>query len=230
MKTNLFYFILLLLALLMMLPLAKQAFIKHRRKTTYRFILENLQSLYADTNPFDVALNANKYRLDNVEYLYGEVLPVTLLDLVALLPPKKNQIFYDLGSGAGKALLAMKLCYPSMQVKGIEQVLELHTLALEKYHQYLKVAQLQAADFEIHHINQNMIDYPFEDADIVFINATAFEATWQPILDKLRLLKAGTKIIITSKTLPEDGFTKQYQGMEPMSWGLTSTYIYEKKA
>ena len=105
-----------------------------------------------------------------------------------------------------------------MIVKGIEILPELHALAKEKS---------QAFDLTL--ICDNLLNQSIVDANIVFINATGYDnPTWENILAKLLTLKPKTRIIITSKKLPEPTFISRYQGMEKMSWGLTSTYIYEK--
>ncbi len=227
MPNNTLYLLLLILAGLMLFPLARNAWLKHQRKRKYQSILNTLQRLYANTNPFDVAKQARN--TNTTENVYGEIHPVALLDLLAKIPPQKG-LCYDLGSGDGKAMLAIKLCYPQLSVIGIEQVSQLHNIAQQKYHEYLKQHSLKAADFMLTHLQEDFSEFSFIDADILFINATALDTSWPQILSKLRQLKPGARIIITTKTLPDDTFAKLYEGMEQMSWGLASTYIYEKKS
>ncbi|MGD9591902.1 MAG: hypothetical protein AB7V32_05235 [Candidatus Berkiella sp.] len=212
----------------MLFPLSKSWYLAYYRKTRYRYILNTLQSLYGNTDPFAIAKHAKSKQKESSELTYGEINSITILDLFARISPR-NELVYDLGSGGGKAMLAIKLRYPQLNVIGIEKVPALNNLAKEKYLEYLKRHKLKEADFLLTHIQQDIKDYPFDDAQIIFINATAFEDSWPPILEKLHQVKSGSKIIITSKTLSPDAFKKLYQGMEQMSWGLTSTYIYEKK-
>lgn len=229
MKTDTLILILLLIGILMLIPIIKSWWQQYERKKAYRQILDTLHLLYQNTNPYEVIKNSKLNQTPNTEHVYGEIETVALLDLMAKVCPKNNELCYDLGSGAGKTLLAIKIRYPKLQVKGLEQSQALINLAKEKYYQYLEQKGTLEVDFEISHISQNFVDYPFWDADILFINATAFQATWPQILGKLLLLKPGARVIITSKTLPDDTFTQVYQGMEQMSWGPTSTYIYQKK-
>lgn len=227
MKTDYIALFLFLVGILMLIPLIKVIWDSYKRKKTYLHILDTLHTLYQDTNPYEILKNSEMST--NTEHVYGEIETVALLDLLAKINPKANELCYDLGSGSGKTLLAIKLCYPLLQVKGIEQSHALNHLAQEKYQQYLQHQGKVETDFQISYISQDFIHYPYWDADILFINATALQATWPQILGKLLQLKPGARVIITSKTLPDEFFNQLYQGMEKMSWGLTSTYIYEKK-
>ena len=212
----------------MLIPIFKLLWLNQRRKTKYHAILKKLHTLYADTNTYEVAKQANRENSVSTEFVYGEIDPIALLDLLAKIHPHQG-VCYDLGSGDGKTLLAIKLCYPQLNVIGIEKIPQLHALAKNKYQAYLEQHKLNERDFSLTHHQQDILNFPFIYADILFINATAFEANWPQILIQLHQLKKGAKIILTTKTLPLDAFTKLYQGMEQMSWGLTSTYIYEKK-
>ncbi|MBS0290633.1 MAG: hypothetical protein JSS07_11445 [Proteobacteria bacterium] len=223
----LFVTFLLLCGLIMLIPLGTVCFRHYKRRISYGRILKTIDSLFVNTNPFAIAKSARIQ--DSTEFLYGEIEICTLLDLVACTQPLSKQVFYDLGSGCGKTLFAVKLAYPFLKVKGIEMIDALHQLAVQKYDLYLAKSHLSSSAFELVLIHQNFIQVNILDADIIFINATAYsKATWEQILDKLIQLKVGTKVIITSKTLPATHFSKTYQGMEWMSWGLTSTYVYEK--
>ncbi len=221
------YFLLLLFALGMLAPLFIRLWRFYDRKRVYGKIIKALADLYRDTDTFNIAKEANKQA--KTEYLYGEIDTVTLLDLLAKINIKPQQTFYDLGSGAGKTLIAVKLRYPKLRVIGIELVSALHRLAQDKYAQYLKEQDKSLPSFDVVHLQSNYLEYNFNNADIIFVNATAISESWHLLLEKFKQLKPKTFIIITSKTLPTNLFIKHYEGMEQMSWGLTSTYIYEKK-
>lgn len=194
------------------------------RKIKYRRILHTIGELYHRDNPFMIAKAARPDTLS--DFYYGEIDLCAFLDLLAMTHPQPNAIFYDLGSGCGKTLFAAKLAYPRLEVRGIELVADLHALGSQKLVEYLSLNK----KFHLQFICDDLLQQDFTDANILFINATAYSVpTWEQINSKLLNLKTGTKIIITSKTLPQTHFIPYYSGMEQMSWGLTSTYIYVKR-
>lgn len=204
---------------------------QYLRKRKYRKILTEIDALYADINPFHLVKSANLASHNPDDFHYGEINLCAILDLLAIVRPQANDIFYDLGSGDGKVAFATKLGYPTLKVKGVELLPELFNVSNKILSDYLAQYSLRYEDFDVKFINDNFLSYPFiDDATIIFINATSYLGeTWEQILLKLLTLKSKTKVIISSKVLPESHFIKHYQGMEHMSWGLTSTYIYEKK-
>ncbi len=190
-----------------------KSFVRNRK---YRQILTAVHTCFQDVDAFSISKNARSNSVSEDLY-YGEVNLCALLDLMALVKPKPQEVFYDLGAGCGKTMMAVKLKYPFLQVKGIELIEDLYTIAVQKL----------PLDFTLicgDYLNQN-----FLDADILFINATGFScATWDKLVTTLMQLKSGTRIILTSKTLPCPPFVKKTQGLERMSWGYASTTIYEK--
>ncbi len=229
-QDDIFVLFLLLVSLLILIPLVKTFYLNYSRKRKYQQIVNELNVLFQDVNPFDISNEARKKIEEPPSDLhYGEIDLCALLDLIALIQPHPSAVFYDLGSGSGKSALAVKLRYPAFKVIGIELIESLHQVAQQKHQQYLTNHSVPSDQFEVSFINDNLLNQHFADADIIFINATAYSsATWEQILYKLVQLKRGAKVIITSKKLPFPAFNKHYQGMELMSWGLTSTYIYEK--
>ncbi len=229
-QDDVFVLFLLLVGLLILIPLVKKIFLDYSRKRKYQKIINELNTLFHDTNPFEVAQEARKkIEKPSPDLHYGEIDICALLDLISHIQPHPKAVYYDLGSGSGKSTMAVKLRYPSFKVIGIELIESLHLLAMQKHQQYLAKHNIPLNHFDVCFINDNLLNQQFTDADIIFINATAYtSATWQEILYKLVQLKRGARVIITSKTLPFPAFNKHYQGMELMSWGLTSTYIYEK--
>lgn len=230
MKDILLLCLIFLCLLLTFFPLLKKAYYNYQRKKEYTQILNEVVTLFETVNPFQISKDARKEIADPPpDLVYGEIGICTLLDLLTIIQPKPDALYYDLGSGAGKSALAVKLRYPSMRVKGIELLAALHAVSEQKLLQYLQQHKLPQESFGLNFICDNILNQDFTDADIIFINATAIShTTWEQILYKLIQLKPGAKIITTSKRLPAPTFVKKYQGMELMSWGLTSTYIYEK--
>jgi hypothetical protein len=223
-------FLVLLFFLVALGPFARQFLRAFYRKKKYTHILSVLQDLYQDINPYEISKNASLRAKDNSpDLLYGEIDPCALLDMLDIIKPAPKDIFYDLGSGAGKSALAVKMRYPELEVLGFEIIEELHQVSMNKRDQFLHQYGQKIDPSELEFIHANILDHHFCQADIIFINAVAYSAgTWRQILYKFLQAKSGVKIIVTSKTLPTPAFHKLYQGMELMSWGRNSTYIYEK--
>lgn len=192
----------------------KKSYDHFYRKIKYQQILNQINKLYQNINPYQIS----KSERIGPEFTYGEIDLCALLDLMEIIRPQKNEIFYDLGSGCAKGALATKLRYPFLRVKAIEFVEALHKVALK------------SGDLGVILIQDNFLHYDFSDGNIVFINATAFSPNlWEQFLPKLQQLAKGTRILVVSKQLPEAFFLKKYQGMELMNWGHASTYIYVRR-
>lgn len=213
---NLILLTLVIMSVLLFIPYYKAA----KRKRTYLKILKIIEHQYTRENPYSISKLAKELHEDD-SLTYGEIDTVALLDLLAILKPSALDVFYDLGSGLGKAVFAAKLCYPQMQAIGIERQAELHDLAEE-------IGQSKAPP-HAQYICDDFLNVDFTDATIILINATAFNGElWEALLAKLKTLKPMSKIIITSKKLPSSDFIKRYGAMEKMNWGLCTTHIYEK--
>jgi SAM-dependent methyltransferase len=162
---------------------------------------------------------AARPKLDRWELTYGEFSIPVLFDLINTLPKFDQVKFYDIGSGAGKSALAVKLYRPEWHVTGIEYLPELHEIAI-------KHGQGHPG---LHFVCGDFLQHDFNDGNVVMINATAFNGDiWDQLHEKVLNVPTGTFVIITSKPLSETSFKKHYEGLHEMSWGFTSTYIYEK--
>jgi precorrin-6B methylase 2 len=221
--------------LILFVPIAGLLYFKKIRPALIRHhfqkIRKEINTLYADVNPFKVSIESRQLHphFNKEEFVYGEIEILTLLALCRKISPRKKQVFYDLGSGSGKVAIAVKLCYPTLVVKGIEILPELLQLASLKWQSFVKKHPKLFTAQDIEFIGADITEVSFQDADIIFINATSFSPdTWQKIISKLSELKKGSKILITTKQLPITTFQPLYVGSELMSWGFTTTSLYEK--
>lgn len=199
-----------------------------------RIAQEILQDLYRDVNGA-ILSRAERERLhiDAYSLTYGEIDFYAFQQILAVVAPQKNQIFYDLGSGTGKAVFAAALLYDFAKVCGIELLPALQQQSQYLYDELLKypkaVQYFSDKQFNIHFVNDDIFVYDFSDADIVFINATGFFGNeWNALLTKLEMLKKGARIILTSKKLSAASYELLYDDIYHMSWGMCSVYIYKK--
>jgi predicted RNA methylase len=151
-----------------------------------------------------------------------------------LANPKPGEVFYDLGSGAGKAAMIAGLAFDFSKVRGIEKLDDLHatsTALLKKLPQLPEFQQLLPnKHINIQFIHNDFLKEDISDADLVFANATCFRADlWNNLITKLLSLKKGARIIVASQSLDAiGGFELKYSDLHLMSWGLSTISIYER--
>lgn len=166
----------------------------------------------------------------NKEFIYGEVDILAFYLLLEKTQPRPGDIFYDLGSGSGKAVFTAAFYFDFSKACGIELLAPLFCSAqnrLQQANQLLK-PEHSTALASIQFIQDNFLNYNFQDANIIYIAATCLhESTWEKLINKLATLSPGTRIIVATKTIQNDKFTQTYQGVELMSWGLCPVTIYQ---
>ncbi|MFA6037722.1 MAG: hypothetical protein WC748_06370 [Legionellales bacterium] len=178
--------------------------------------------LYYNVPGFNLAKQGRAdQQLFSYEYIYGEINYKSFIKLLDQCEINKESIFYDLGSGVGKAVVCAALLYDFKKTCGIEQLELLHNSAIS-----IQQSEL-LKNKTIHFIQADLLTSDWSEANIIFINASAFIADfWQNILEKLKQLKPGTQIIIISKLLPSDHFAMHYSDFLPMSCGIVRVGIY----
>jgi len=209
-------------------------FKKHPEGTRLKKAENFLNHLYNSTSGTMTSYRERKrLGIDDDAFIYGEIEFLSFFTLLDLIKPKPYEVFYDLGSGAGKALFAVALYGNIEKVNGIELLPALYQLTQEK----IKKASIMAQDNtkileninKIHLINKNFPEVDFTDGNIIFINATCLSyPTWEALLKKFEQLKTGSRIIVTTKKIAHPAFQILYQGMTLMSWGINSVNIYIK--
>ena len=184
--------------------------------------------IFSDVNGF--VLSQQSRALYNViDYTYGEIEYIPFVALLCMTKPHNNTVFYDLGSGTGKAVLACAMTFKIRKSCGIELLLPLHSGALNQQHRLQQQPLYSDKARSVHFIHGNFLENDFSDATLIFINATAFFGeTWDAINQHLLHTKIGTTIITTSKKLSSDAFTVINTTMVNMSWGLVKAYIQQR--
>lgn len=182
-----------------------------------------------------------KYRLlhliQDKEFIYGEIDFLSFYAILERASPSTQDIFYDLGSGSGKAVLSAMLYFNVKQAKGIELLLPLYIQSKRQLEKAMERFRQKGAEREylpqmrrIQFINDSFLHHDFGDADIVYVAATCLtDATWNELISKMSRLKPGSRIIVTTRTIHHEKFESIYQGVELMSWGLCPVRIYQIK-
>lgn len=200
------------------------------RKIRIKAAQKKFESLYRNVNATLTSKMARiTLNITDEAFTYGEIDFLSFILLLEEAKPKPGEVFYDLGSGAGKAVFAAALCYDFSKCCGIEYLNSLHALAQKIHSKYQSLYPKLSEQLPIQFIQNDFTLVDLSDANIIFINATCYrEKTWERILLKLLTVPPGTRILITSKRLDRQEFKLLYSAMHLMSWGMNSAYIYLK--
>lgn len=198
----------------------------------YKIFTKLYENLTA--NPTQVSLEEREKKdlISDTTYTYGEVNFYSFVQILELAAPKAGDIFYDLGSGAGKAVFIAWLVGNFGKVLGVEKLQSLYDLSLtlcDKLRAIPEVEQLKKDPNTIKFLNQDILETDFSDGDIIFLQSTCFSGhMWDGIMAKLQKLKPGTRVIVSTKLLNMGGFELKHQKLFLMSWGLSRVSIYER--
>jgi hypothetical protein len=114
------------------------------------------KQLYANVNGFILSRQARSQH-DAIEFTYGEINFVSFIALLSLTKPNINTVFYDLGSGTGKAVLATAMVFKVHKSCGIELFAELHHAALDQKHRLQASVDYQERAKKINFIHANFL-------------------------------------------------------------------------
>ncbi|KTD11709.1 hypothetical protein Lgra_1167 [Legionella gratiana] len=185
--------------------------------------------LYQTSNGFILSQNARR-RHDAMEYSYGEIEFFSFIALLSLVDLNENTVFYDLGSGTGKAVLACSMVFSVHKSIGIELFPELYLHSCKQVEQLAALTQYEEQAKRIKFILGDFLKANLNDATIIFINSTAFFGpTWEKLCSKIDRLPHLNTIITISKPLSCTHFRLLRHTKVEMSWGVVSAYIHTRK-
>ena len=187
-----------------------------------------LQQLYADIDGFALSREARANQ-DSMEYIYGEIIFEPFIALLSLCRPDSSTVFYDLGSGTGKAVLASVMVFSVRKSYGIELFPSLHQAALLQQQSLKNLPEYKEKADCIEFKNENFLSTNLKDATIIFINSTTFFGnTWNTLSQHLEQINPGSLVISTSKPLHSQGFVTLVKTRVAMSWGVVSAFIQRR--
>lgn len=187
---------------------------------------EILNKISKDCNEDSSGFITQDKKHKNVVTIYGELLPESVTEILDKLNIKKNDVFYDLGSGTGRICLQVYL-EKDIRCVGIEYVKPRYEIA-EKSLKFLK--KIYKNTKKINFINSDFFDIDWSDATIIYICNTCMGKTiTNKILKKIKDLPK-LKYVFTVSELPSVKFLNLKETiLTPTSWSKdTYTYIYEK--
>ncbi|CAD8168058.1 unnamed protein product [Paramecium octaurelia] len=173
---------------------------------------------------------------------YGEIEFKSLSMVFQYVSPKKGGVFYDLGSGIGKGVIAASLMHQFDICKGIECLHSLHEQACNLKEEVEKqkclieqeMEQIGVYDYQlpkIEFINGDVRELDWTDGTFLFASTTCFDPDLMKQLSKKAAdLKEGSYFITVTKTLdPQTGWDLVKSIKVQLSWGLATIHIQQKK-
>ncbi len=185
--------------------------------------------VFYKVNGFQLSKKA-RASCDVTDYIYGEIEFIPFVALLALTKPISIDIFYDLGSGTGKAVIACAMVFPIQKALGIELLEPLHQSACIQKEKLIQIKEYSYLTSKIEFDLGNFLDLDLTEATIIFINSTTlFQPTWGALCARLDTLPHLKTVITTSKPLISNRFKVERSTTVEMSWGIVDAYIHRIK-
>lgn len=192
--------------------------------------------LYSDINGYSLSHKAREAHDDKEiikELLYGEVPFAVWREIVEKTNPKKDGVFFDLGSGTGRVVMESHIVFDFKKSIGVELLKGLHDKACEvkdKFDKFVKPKILnQLKDRELQFVNANIFAVDLREADLIFMNHPFKDRELFEKLEEkfLKELKPQTKIVTTIRSLNKPAFKDLGSKKYEFSWGESTIYFHE---
>lgn len=170
--------------------------------------------------------------------VYGEIDLEGFCCLLRSLPPSSlssKGIFYDIGSGSGRAVFAARFVGDFKQCIGIELLPNLHQLAtsVQSLYKFLYSKKLQWQDVAFY--CSDLLEYDWSDGTVVYAPSLLFdEGMMDKIAARALKLQSGACLVSLKKfkeSLEDfhDEFSMIHEAVFPMSWGDSTLYVYQRQ-
>lgn len=162
---------------------------------------------------------------------YGEVKPSSFAQVLAWLAPEPEDVFVDVGSGTGRAVLTSAALYPLGGAIGIEIQPNLHTAAM--------IAHTKL-DWSAAATGAERVQFCLEDglasgatwpasATLVFCTTTCFTDEMLATFTRLAArLRQGARVAITTRGFKGAPFELLQSGLLPYAKGALTFHIYRR--
>lgn len=191
------------------------------------------QRIYQDINGYAISGLASDEEKKNYSLLYGEVPFLTWKQIVKCANPKKDGVFFDLGSGVGRVAMLSHLLFDFQKCVGIELVEPLHQMACVAQYNFgeepFQQALASCLERDLDFICGDIFDADLSPADFIFLNYPFKNPEVLKKLEEkmLQELKPKTKIVTVLWRLKNPAFTLLSSDNFKFSWGKSPAYFYE---
>lgn len=193
--------------------------------------------LFAETS-LEVGKKLSKQEREDKELsaekslIYGEVEFASFYRILRKINPSAGGVFYDLGSGTGKAVFAARLTRDFDRCVGVEILSSLHSAAeavVRRFHdhfaKHLSLSEKQAVSV----FEGSFCDFDWSDGDLVFANSTCFSDELMSEVSRLaERLKPGAVVVTFTRGLTSTRFELLERRRYGMSWGPATVFIHRR--
>jgi SAM-dependent methyltransferase len=186
--------------------------------------------LYAGSNAHAVAVSyVRSQTRPSFGLTYGEIVPASFDAFLRHANPRKGEVFYDLGSGSGKAVIYAALAFDFSKAIGIELVPGLNELA----RQVLERCEVEAKRRghvlpELQLITGTFETTDLSDAGLIFCHATCIGTELDRMKSQLEATRPGTRLALVGYRMSSPVFKLLAKTTCELNWGTSNAYIYER--
>jgi len=202
-------------------------------KTCYKIFKELFNSISGSELS---NIERKKKNLVSSEFTYGEIEYPYFVALLKMVAKGTGGVFWDLGCGTGKPLIAAALGSHSFsKICGVELLEGLCNAAKKVVEEYIQKAIYNNIDtkerleslFTV--VQNDMLKVDWSDGDVIYAASICFpEELLKALCEKGKLLKKGARII-TLKNWEEPKYYKVLHCLRvKMTWGKNRIYILER--
>ncbi|GMI51547.1 hypothetical protein ScalyP_jg3142 [Parmales sp. scaly parma] len=155
------------------------------------------------------------------------------------MPADQNGVFWDLGSGTGKLVVAAAALHPFSQCWGIEKLRSLDRIGAQLMTDYMKSEEYKAAVPSMRETQMRCIcadilttDAWVENTTVCIIHSSCFsDKMMEVVRDKATTMNVGCIMVTVTKPLPDNDLWYVIgEDTEQFSWGKGKVYYHEKIA
>ena len=168
--------------------------------------------------------------------VYGEIDLKGFCDLLMHhIPHDSDDVFYDLGSGSGRAVFAARFIGDFRECVGIELLSNLHDMASSVRSLYRFQYQHKLIHQHVQFVCSDLLDYDgwWKDGTVVYVPNLLFDDNLKgQIAEKAVNMRTGAFLICLKKfegVTFNSAFDMVKERPVVMSWGESNTYIYKRK-
>jgi SAM-dependent methyltransferase len=141
--------------------------------------------------------------------IYGEVEFHSFAKVLRKIPAPKGAVFYDLGSGTGKAVFVARLLHDFSRCCGMEVLAGLAAAAAEVAAKYEDggFRAFLAVEGSVELVSGSLLEADWSDGDVVFANSTCFDDDLMAAMgEQAEALKPGAYFVTFTKGLSSPAF------------------------
>jgi hypothetical protein len=176
-------------------------------------------------------------------FVYGEIEVSSFVEILNHVPLSEccggddgTAIFYDLGSGSGRAVYVARLLRDFDRCVGVELLPALHTLATSVQTCFDETFVNQQTNrrlpwSNVAFYNEDIVEYDWSDGKVVFLHSTCFDPNLlQSVFRKANELRPGSYLITFRATgIDRSSFKLLVETREEMSWGEADVFIFQRR-